>query len=403
MERPRITFWPCLVNGLAKWSFLRPQSLGIAWIGQDRAFLGVERMQESKFSEHHEVIGALRAGARFLDVRAEVEFAKGSLPGSVNIPILNDEERRLVGTCYKVEGQSAAIALGESLVQGANREGKLLAWLAFFQENPSSVLFCFRGGMRSQYAQQWLADAGIVVPRIRGGYKHYRQFFGSLLQSWPEQRNFIVLSGRTGCGKTEILRTIGAPHNSLDLEALAHHRGSSFGAMAAPQPSQVDFEHHLAVAMMRIPDVNTVLLEDESRLIGRCYLPESLVKRKLESPVVHVDEAIEGRALRIYGEYVAEPSLIFGPGQVLTNLLDSLAKIKNRLGGVAYGRISGTLQTAFASGDVAQAQELHHQWIQDLLAHYYDPLYDHYFATKRERIIFRGSRAQVEEFFREQL
>lgn len=112
-----------------------------------------------------------------MDVRAPVEFAKGAFPGVLNLPLMNDEERQKVGTCYKQRGQEAAIALGHSLVSGEIKNGRIAAWAAFAKVHPHGVLYCFRGGLRSQITQQWLqSEVGIAYPRVIGGYKAMRTF-----------------------------------------------------------------------------------------------------------------------------------------------------------------------------------------------------------------------------------
>ena len=107
---------------------------------------------------------------RILDVRAPMEFAQGALPNSTNLPILNDEERHLIGTCYKINGREVAIALGHKIVSGENKTKKLQAWKDFFTQYPHAVLTCFRGGLRSQIAQKFLFEAGIDRPRLEKGY-----------------------------------------------------------------------------------------------------------------------------------------------------------------------------------------------------------------------------------------
>ncbi|HBM45267.1 MAG TPA: tRNA 2-selenouridine(34) synthase MnmH, partial [Halomonas sp.] len=106
-----------------------------------------------------------------IDVRAPVEFAQGSLPGAVNLPLMVDEERHQVGIAYKQQGQQAAIALGERLVSGEIKQARVAAWQAYLAQHPDASIYCFRGGLRSQIAQQWLVDAGLHRPRIEGGWK----------------------------------------------------------------------------------------------------------------------------------------------------------------------------------------------------------------------------------------
>ena len=115
-----------------------------------------------------------------MDVRAPIEFAQGAFPGVVNLPLMNNEERQKVGTCYKQRGQEAAIALGHSLVSGETKNGRIAAWAAFAKAHPKGVLYCFRGGLRSQITQQWLqSEAGMAYPRVIGGYKAMRTFLPS--------------------------------------------------------------------------------------------------------------------------------------------------------------------------------------------------------------------------------
>src|SRR5690606_38752546 len=146
---------------------------------------------------------------------------------------------------YKQLGQDAAIELGHRLVSGETKARRVAAWAEFAQNNPSGYLYCFRGGLRSQISQQWLEElTGVRYPRVIGGYKAMRAFLLGALQSAITECRFVVLGGLTGTGKTDVLRQL---DNSIDLEAHAHHRGSSFGRHANAQPSQIDFENRLAI------------------------------------------------------------------------------------------------------------------------------------------------------------
>ena len=122
------------------------------------------------FPETDQFEALLCADVPLLDVRAPVEFAQGAFPSSHNIPLMNDEERARVGTCYKQEGHDAAVALGHRLVSGDIREARIDAWRRFSEAHPDGVLYCFRGGMRSRIAQQWIyEETGVLMPRVRGG------------------------------------------------------------------------------------------------------------------------------------------------------------------------------------------------------------------------------------------
>ena len=184
-----------------------------------------------------------------MDARAPVEFAKGAFPGVVNLPLMTDEERELVGICYKQRGQQAAIELGHRLVGGAVKAARLDAWAAFAKAHPDGYLYCFRGGLRSQIVQQWLRDeAGIAYPRVTGGYKAMRGFLLDTLDRAIAECDFLVLGGMTGTGKTEVLRRL---DDALDLEGHANHRGSSFGKRVSGQPTQINFDNALAIDILR--------------------------------------------------------------------------------------------------------------------------------------------------------
>ena len=172
----------------------------------------------------------LNSGVPLLDVRAPVEFSQGAFPGAINLPLMEDEERHRVGTRYKQAGQDSAIKLGHELVSGSTKDERVARWVQFASENPDGYLYCFRGGLRSRLSQQWLADAGIQYPRIVGGYKAMRSFLLEQLTQGIAQSQFILIAGFTGCGKTEVVKNLKA---TIDLEKLAHHRGSSFGKHAS--------------------------------------------------------------------------------------------------------------------------------------------------------------------------
>jgi tRNA 2-selenouridine synthase len=160
------------------------------------------------------------------DVRAPIEFSKGAFPNVINLPLMSDDERHQIGSCYKEQGQEAAITLGHQLVSGTTKNQRVEQWHAFASQHPNAVLYCFRGGLRSKVTQQWLAEAGIAIPFVEGGYKALRTHLIERLDKLVEDVPAFVLSGRTGTGKTEILPQF---DRTIDLEGIAKHRGSSFG------------------------------------------------------------------------------------------------------------------------------------------------------------------------------
>src|SRR5690606_25940385 len=187
----------------------------------------------------------LAADTPLLDVRAPVEFAQGAMPSALNLPLMNDEERAAVGTCYKRHGPDAALKLGHQLVSGVTREQRIQAWRDACQRHPDGYLCCARGGQRSHITQQWLRETGIDYPLIPGGYKALRQ---AAIQATEQrvQRPLILIGGCTGSGKTDLVRQ---HPDGIDLEGLARHRGSSFGRTLQAQLSQASFENALAVKL----------------------------------------------------------------------------------------------------------------------------------------------------------
>ena len=340
-----------------------------------------------------------------MDMRAPLEFTKGAFPQVVSLPLMDDRERQKIGTSYKRDGQEAAIALGHRLVSGKVKEQRMQRWLEFAANNPDGLLYCFRGGLRSQTVQQWLAEAGIVVPRIEGGYKALRQFLLSELERLTEKLNFVVLGGHTGSGKTVLLPQIS---NAIDLEGLANHRGSSFGRQIEPQPSQIDFENRLIIAMMRAEQAGqqTIVLEDESNLIGRCALPLTFLHKLKAAPVVLLDKTKQQRAQQIHHEYVTVQLTAYvaalgendGFDGFSEYLLNSLKKISKRLGADRYQTLCQHMTHALAQQKSCGEVEHHYQWISKLLTWYYDPMYSFQLDKKQQNVIFSGDPQSVLTF-----
>lgn len=329
-----------------------------------------------------------------LDVRAEIEFEKGAFPHAVNIPILDTQERERVGTRYKRSGQEAAVLLGHELVNGAVRDTRVRRWVEFARDHPEGALYCFRGGLRSQIAQNWMAEAGISYPRVAGGYKALRQFLMTSSEYLTTETSFIVISGRTGSGKTRLLNRCPA---RLDLEAMAHHRGSAFGGFPDGQPAPIDFENRVTIALMKLPRFR-VAVEDEGPNVGSLSIPKPLYEKMSVSPLVVVEETRECRVENILGEYVVSMRETYGPEGDAASfdafsdyLSGSVLKIRKRLGESRAREILTDMGVALdvqrRTGDVVS----HNVWIAKLLDFYYDPLYDFQIARKSDRIAFQGN------------
>ena len=135
----------------------------------------------------------LRDDTPLIDTRSPVEFAKGSLPTAINLPLLMNDEREAVGTCYEEHGQEAAVRLGHELVSGERKAERVEAWQCFASQHPEGALFCFRGGMRSEIAQRWLKDAGVDYPRIKGGYTAMRRWLSESTDQLIEHTPLLLL------------------------------------------------------------------------------------------------------------------------------------------------------------------------------------------------------------------
>ena len=343
-----------------------------------------------------------------MDARAPVEFSKGAFPGVINLPLMTDIERQKVGTCYKQHGQDAAIKLGHQLVCGPVKDERVEAWLAFAKANPNGYLYCFRGGLRSQTVQRWLQEAGVDYPRIIGGYKAMRTFLLDTLHDAVTECDFVVLGGMTGTGKTEVVTQLA---NSLDLEGIANHRGSSFGKRATGQPAQIDFENRLAIDLLKKRDagIEQFVLEDESRLVGSCNVPLELHQTMQDSSMVWLEDSFENRVERILRDYVTDLCAEFislhgeetGFDLFAERLLQSLKNIHKRLGGERLQRLQAIMQDALDEQRRIGKVDLHRGWIEGLLGEYYDPMCAYQREHKASRIEFAGTQNEVVAYLRE--
>jgi len=341
-----------------------------------------------------------------MDVRAPIEFEKGAFDHSINYPLMNNDERATVGTCYKHHGQEAAIALGNSLVAGNSKASRLAQWQEFVRENPQGYLYCFRGGLRSQTVQRWIKESGVDYPLLTGGYKALRQFILDELEQLA-LHPLRILAGNTGSGKTPFLAHC---TNSLDLEGAAGHRGSSFGGFVSAQSSQINFENKLAEQYIRGDYAldQTLVLEDEGRLIGSVHLPESLRQAMTLAPVIVIEESLEYRLEKIYQEYIIKMTAQYGTAYGVEQgfvafseyLEQGLFKVRKRLGTERYGQLKEIQNKALTLQKSGQLQH-HLDWLKPLLSEYYDPMYQYQLGLKAERVIFRGNNAECLAYLHE--
>lgn len=364
--------------------------------------------ERESWIEENEILDLIRHGQRWIDVRAPIEYAAGSIPNSVNLPIMNDDERQRIGTCFKQHGREAAIALGHQLVSGSNKDRKVQAWLNEIQSHsPTISLFCFRGGLRSQISQQWLEDQGISIRRVRGGYKVMRSLMTQYLHQQIDTIPMRLVSGPTGSWKTHFLQWLAAEkHLIIDLEKLAQHRGSAFGKQGM-QPSQVNFEHAIVKTVLDA-EVNfdgqkPLYLEDESRMIGRCVVPDFFFAKMRAAPIIWIDEPLERRIENIFYDYVEQTDIVKSQDiekikAVYQGYRDSMSGIKKRLGYEKYSEIVKDIQTAESESLIQAKHDSNRVWIQKLLQYYYDPMYLTSLARRNPITLVKGTTSEVKLF-----
>ena len=344
----------------------------------------------------------LRAETPIIDVRAPVEFAQGAMPAAVNLPLMNDAERAAVGTCYKRQGAEAALALGHKLVSGQTRQQRIDAWLDACRRAPQGYLCCARGGQRSHISQSWIKESGLDYPLIVGGYKALRQ---AAIKATEElvHHPIVLIGGCTGNGKTPLVRE---QPLGIDLEGLAHHRGSSFGRTLTPQFSQATFENHLATALLKGAyqrDKVRWVLEDEGHMIGANHLPECLRDRMAQAPIAVVEDPFDRRLERLREEYFTHMHRDFtaafgeekGWEEYSAYLHHGLFAIRRRLGLQRFAELTATLDEALAEQQRSGSTEAHFAWLVPLLNEYYDPMYRYQLEKKASKIVFRGTSEDV--------
>ena len=363
-------------------------------------------MSSTELKEIDDLQGLFLNDAPLLDVRAPVEFAEGAFPTAENHPLIDDGERHRIGLTYKEEGQDQAIELGEQLVSGELKARRIGQWRDFLQRHPDAVLYCFRGGMRSKTSQRWLfEETGISCPRVRGGYKAMRRFLLDQIEQNSAICRPVVIGGRTGVGKTRLLNRCDA---QIDLEGLAHHRGSAFGHHPQPQPSQVDFENSFSIALMKqVSSANRhFAVEDESRNIGSRHIPPAFFARLETAPLVLLEATDEERVDITLQEYVHYSLAAFqdasdsetGFGEWADYLQNSLDRIRRRLGGDRHASVSKMLQEALALHARTGDTQGHRAWIGYLLHEYYDGMYEYQLSKKAQRIVFSGTQQEILDY-----
>jgi tRNA 2-selenouridine synthase len=294
-----------------------------------------------------------------LDVRSEKEFEHAHIPGAINIPLLNNEHRHLVGIEYKQNGNEAAVELGFKLVGPKFHE--FIAQVNTIKKGNEIFIYCWRGGMRSNIMAWILSMAGNRVTLLKGGYKAFRRV---ILQTLTKKKQIQIVGGHTGCGKTEILSELKKCGEAIvDLEALANHRGSAFGNLGLPsQPSNEYFENLLGLEWMKIKDNQVVWMEAESRSIGVVKVPDSVFDQMQCATLFEVLSPVDRRKKRILDEYG-----VFSKKE----LSECTIKVRKRLGAV---RLAEAL--------IALDEGRMNDWL-DILIEYYDKTYSYSLSERK--------------------
>ena len=256
-----------------------------------------------------------------IDVRSPGEFDQGHIPGAVNIPLFDDAERAVVGTLYVQSGRSDAILKG--LDFALPKSEWYVETLRAISSSGRIFLHCWRGGLRSTLMAEVFSFAGYDVELLTGGYKAYRRF---IREDLARPAKIMVLGGNTGSGKTALLKLIASKGEQVvDLEGLACHKGSVFGALGQPaQPTNEQFENNLYSRWSALDFSKLVWMEDESRMIGKVTLPDPMVDHISNSPLIRVDLDAAIRIMRLVKEYAGYDK------ELLSN---AIKRIGERLGG----------------------------------------------------------------------
>jgi len=313
----------------------------------------------------------LKEAGSIVDVRSPAEYNHAHIPGAINVPLFSDEVRAEIGTLYTKVGKEQAIARGFEDLNG--RLESFRREVLSYTSNGAVRIHCWRGGMRSE-SVAWLVERSGVIPYLlEGGYKGYRH---SVLTQFAQPYELLVLSGMTGAGKTDILlelRELG--EQVIDLEGLAHHKGSAFGWLGeTAQPSTEQFENELAYQLRLFSPKQRIWVEDESKNIGKVLIPGAWYEQMIYAPRVVLETDPQARLNRLLRVYTCYPT---------EELVVCVEKIRKRLGGdkaneciqqIRKGNLSGAIELVLAYYDKQYryglaAKGTHNQSIKPISEH----------------------------------
>jgi|AGTN01.2.fsa_nt_gi tRNA 2-selenouridine synthase len=308
-----------------------------------------------------------------IDVRSPCEHIIENIPGSVNVPLLSDEERAIVGTTYKEQGELTARRQALSIVSPKMPE-LVDQIISLKRPGHALIIHCWRGGLRSEAVASFLSVVGVDSFRLSGGYKAWRR---QVVDDFAEDRyqfQTIVLDGLTGSGKTDVLSALTrCGEGVIDLEHLANHRGSVFGGIGlGQQPTQKNFEAALWSTLRKVNNASNVFVEAEGRKIGRLAVPTFLLSRIKESRRVLIEGTLEARCKRIVRDYAGKLETNQAEADKFLTALRSLQPLKERVG----NRRAEELSDIFACQD-------YNRFVELILTEYYDPLYARHIEERK--------------------
>lgn len=302
-----------------------------------------------------------------IDVRSPIEYFKGHIPRAINIPLFEDAERAEIGTMYKQQGKETAVTRGLEIV--SPKMVQFVTQVKAIAQGRKVFVYCFRGGMRSNSFAWLMNTSGLDAQILIGGYKAFRNY---VLQYFERKFKLILIGGSTGSGKTEILKKLAALDiQSVDLEAIAHHKGSAFGAINEErQFPQQNFEHHLFDAFSDLNIDQLVVLEDESQTIGFNKIPHPLWLQMKQATIVKLDIPFELRVQKLVEDYSTTD---------IAALKECVHKISEKLGG-------DNAKLCLQYLDEGKLADVARRSLQ-----YYDKAYAHLYNNKKQTIIVVAS------------